>query len=135
MRLVHWPVLFILLSCRIYVAASPFLYILIPIISALHALMLYFSDIVYICGAQVLAVAVSAVTDLWTRQAFVKAEQLQQQQQRQGVATPGQQGGATPVSQRQGDVSVRQEAAEKIAVKGQKAVERAVTDHSRGSVQ
>ena len=134
MRLVHWPVLFILLSCRIYVAASPFLYILIPIISALHALMLYFSDIVYICGAQVLAVAVSAVTDLWTRQAFVKAEQLQQQQQRQGVATPGQQGGATPVSQRQGDVPVSPETAETIAVKGQKAVERAAAAHSGGFV-
>ena len=42
------------------------------------------------CGslAQVLAVAVSAVTDLWTRRAFVKAVQLQQRQR-----------DATPVSQ------------------------------------
>ena len=47
----------------------------------LHALML--SDIACLWLTQVLAVSVSAVTDLWTRQAFVKADQLQQQQQQQ----------------------------------------------------
>ena len=49
---------------------------------------------------QVLAVAVSGVTDLWTRQAFVKAEQLQQQQQQQQQQ-----------QRQQHDVPVRQETA------------------------
>ena len=50
----------------------------------LHALML--SDIACLWLTQVLAVSVSAVTDLWMRQAFVKADQLQQQQQQQRFA-------------------------------------------------
>ena len=47
----------------------------------LHALTLSVIDCLW--RTQVLAVSVSAVTDLWTRQAFAKADQLQQQQQQQ----------------------------------------------------
>ena len=69
--------------------------------------------------AQVLAVAVSAVMDLWTRQAFVKAEQLQQQQQQQG-----------------GDVPVSHEAAVTCAVvESQKAVKRVITTGGTSSLE
>ena len=65
--------------------------------------------------AQVLAVAVSAVTDLSTRQAFVKAEQLQQQG---------------------GDVPVSHEAAVTCAVvESQKAVKRAITMGGTSSLE
>ena len=57
--------------------------------------------------------AVSAVTDLWTRQAFVKAEQLQQQ------------GGA---------VAVNQETAATSAGMGKKVV-KSVTTLKRGKQQ
>ena len=74
------------------------------------------------CGslAQVLAVAMSAVTDLRTRQAFVKVEQLQQQQQQQ-------QGGAVPAG--------AEAAAAKSVVMSQKAVKRVAATHKRGFVQ
>ena len=68
---------------------------------------------------QVLAVAVAAVTDLWTRQAFVKADGLQRQQQ--------QQRDAMPVS----EAPVCQEAAAATSAVNRKAV-KGVTTTGRG---
>ena len=81
--------------------------------------MVCYPPTLHACGslAQVLAVAMSAVTDLRTRQAFVKAEQLQQQQQ----------GGAVPAG--------AEAAAAKSVVMSQKAVRTAATTHKRGFVQ
>ena len=83
----------------------------------LHPCML--TDAACLWCTQVLAVAVAAVTDLWTRQAFVKADGLQRQQQ--------QQRDAMPVS----EATVCQEAAAATSAVNRKAV-KGVTTTGRG---